>query len=326
MTNRLLTKDGNLVSRAAPLSLTPIGQRDLRIPEGVVLKGVNTTSYNTTVREQWGSAWSLPFMKRQIDNAVAVGANAVRVTCSVYGASIGDYSTSALIDRYQQITEYSESLGLLSYPCAGGVPKSMLTDTTAFDAFLTALAPWVEATSAFESVIGFDGVNEPAAQFSAVTPPHEIVGMLAAMREVYDGASSLATTFDRVVFHNYQWAGDLGYFFDPIVDFVDIHAYTEGEVPTADAAAQLFDTKEGRRPIILGEFGTHMSLTSAERVAYFDAVRGTVESDPRVVGAFVWAAIDTADAPHLQWGLFAGSDNSERTDIANAFRAFPTSR
>lgn len=326
MTTRLLSSDGKLLDRGAPLSLTPIGQRELRIPDGVVLKGVNTTSYNTTVREQWGSSWSLPFMKRQVDNAVAVGANALRITCSVYGVAVGNYSVSQLIERYQQITAYADSLGLLSYPCAGGIPATLLTDTATFTAFLDALEPWVAAVSSFDSVIGFDGVNEAAAQFSAITPPHLIAGMLASVRGVYEATSPLATTFDRVVFHNYQWAGDLGYFFDPIVDFIDLHAYTEGEDPSAEAARRLFASKEGRRPVLVGEFGTHLALSSAERVAYFEAVRGLVESDSRVAGAFVWAAIDTADAPNLQWGLFSGDGNVERTDIANAFRAFPTER
>lgn len=323
---RILTNGGNYVGSGAPLSLEPIGQRSLRMPDGVVLRGVNTTSYNTTVREQWGSAWSLPFMKRQIDNSVAVGANAVRITCSVYGASLGNYTTAELVDRYGSILGYAQDQGLLVYPCAGGVPSSMLTDAPAFQAFLTALGEWVSYTSAFESVIGFDGVNEPAAQFSQVTPPHQIAAMLASMREVYDGATTLPTTFDRVVFHNYQWAGDLGHFLDPIVDFVDVHAYTEGELPSVAGAKTLMNTKEGRRPVLIGEFGTNMATPSVDRAAYYTAVKNIVESDKRIMGAFAWAAIDTADTPDQQWGLFSGSTNTERPDITNIFRTFPTSR
>lgn len=318
---------GNLLSVGGqPLLASPFA-RPLRIPSGTLLRGVNTTSYNTTVRQQWGSAWSWAFMKRQIDNALAVEANALRFTAAVYGVQTGDVSLADLLTRSQQVLDYCAGHGLYVYPCAGGAPSSFLADPSAVAAFQVNLAPWVRLCSDYASVIGFDALNEPYAQYGATVPPDQIAALVGQIIDTYRENSPLAVTADRVVFHSaYQWRGDAGYFLDRHIDFVDVHVYDDkgAAAMAATDPQRLTASKEGRKPIIIGEFG--VNATSSDRAAYYAAIKDQVTSNPQIVGAFAWAAIDTTDDPAGQWGLFSGPDNTERTDITNVFRTFPTSR
>lgn len=309
-----------------PLLFAPY-TRPLRIPTSTVLKGVNTTSYNTSVRDQWGADWSWPLMQRQIDNALAVGANAMRITGAVYGVQAGDFALADFLSRYGQALDYCTANGLFIYPCPGGVPSSFLGNDSLIDAFNANLAPWVQLCADYPLVVGFDGLNEPFSQFSAATPQDQIVGMCEQIAAAYHDNSPLAYTFDCGVFQQWEWLGDRQILADPIVHHTDMHVYTSPDVPAAADPAPLLASKWGRKPTIIGEFGVNGTYNSADRTAYYAGVLDVVANNlDRVAGAFAWAAIDTDDSAANQWGLFAGTDNAERTDITSVFRDFPVSR
>lgn len=272
----------------------------------------------------WGGWDWAGWIKPQIDAAVNMGANTIRLIGCVSGITNGTYTLAAYLARWQQFLDYTTSIGVMAYPCGGDFGHwGAATKASAVDIY----RQWATLLAGYPNVIGVDITNEAFTQSKIITLGGitNLVDISAALAKVVLDGTPFPVAHSRSATSGDHWSTVDGRWLDVLADFIDIHAYytvTQAHVATLDTVWWA-----AGRPLLLGEFGAGMNVPTAGRVDRYEAVRSLLTSEPRLAGALAWAVYDTGSTAANQLGLieYPGS-GAERADIAPVFRTLPTSR
>lgn len=264
--------------------------------------------------------WDLPWIETQLDDAVALGCNVVRIMGSLVGLYNGRYDRATYHARWAELNDACVDRGLRLYPCMqpgnasdgiSGVPQAFLE---------TEGAAWAALINGFQNAIGIDVVQENHA-FGAT---YNGGSLLNVIRDVTD----LPLTFSIVggtpsqLGHADNTAAMTAIRFR--VDFMDLHWYHN---PTSTGIETYFWDAGYDMPFLVGEFGHVASAGQAAQEARFQAVKDTIahagNSGRRPAGALVW---DLRDAEGLatsdQYGL-RDEDGVTRAYLTAIFDQIP---
>jgi hypothetical protein len=259
------------------------------------------------------------WIKPQIDNAVALGANCVRLIGVIPDVCNGNLSQATYLARWQQFLDYTVSLGIYAYPCGGTIAFWSGVTLAQVQTMYTAWGPLMDS---YANVIGIDVTNEcfPAGAVDGQTVD-QILTTVTALTATLRSVTSKPITNDRTAHSLPRWDYQEGAYIDALNDFHDIHSYYTQDPSDPHPWMNKW---WGSKPILLGEIGCGLDLTSAQRTARYLAAKAMVDqNDSRFAGALSWAATDTNLS--TQYGLFDPSF-AARTDITVPFQTFSKAR
>lgn len=264
----------------------------------------------------WQS-WDWSFMKSQVDDAVALGANSVRLIGCIPVVTTGLITRTTYLNQWTQFLDYCQGLGLSVLPTGGSLAYwGATTVAQAGDE----LAAWAALVDTRSCVIGLDVTNECfAAGAVAGLSSSQTMERVTVLNARVRAATTKAITNSRTCHSLGRWDHQEGAWLDPLSDFHSVHSY----YTMAPTDPQSWMSKWwGSKPILLGEFGAALDLTAAQRTARYEAARQLVLQNPRFVGAMAWAVRDIAAGNANAWGL-VDETRTPRTDIASTFALFP---
>lgn len=273
------------------------------------VKGVSLTSKpGRPLESAYWIEWDWTgWMRPQIDCAIALGANTVRLVGDVAMVTSGALSQAAYNARLQQVVKYCVDNGLAYYyiGCApyatdGANNGTLATPDAQIASVITSnIAAITSGSSDFRAnIIGADLVSEANAGFSA-----------ARVNNIY---SLVRPNVPAVVPCTFGTSGALpdSSWLNSIsgsCDFIDPHIYPQvyggiNNFPPASAISALhaaFPNKE----ILFGEGGVDTSLcTTAQAVAWITNLTALADM-PIARGALLWAAQDQQTSTEL-YGAF----------------------
>lgn len=307
----------------ADVNATPsliLEPRELRIPDGVFLRGANLT-VRYAHEQMWGSNWNWNWFKDQIDDAVTLGVNCIRVMGG-QGAVTAGTPLATYLARWTQMADYIAAIpGMYFYPAlAGNHPVSGGALISGHQDTILQTAALLDT---YSNVIGYDVYNEGG---------NSVPGDIAALRSLMAAvraATALPITMSRSANTVAQYKDERrGTSFIDLSDFGDLHIYTSSIIEYKQMLNWQRSQWYGRQPTIYGEFGGSASLLStADQTARYTNVKALLEIDPLAVGAFTWAMTDNGDGsdPANNMGLFAHPllGGAERTAMTDVFKTFP---
>jgi hypothetical protein len=301
------------------------------LPGGHQIKGVNIAARNVFAPDYscWADMWvnwewsnggspgsTGNWIKWQIDQAKALGANTIRFFSTQYGrpGSGSGYatpiSTATYLAQWDQLANYLRSQGMYLYPVLG--------NDTSFEDFGTYLYTTNQAWWTGEAILlarylqkhadiipGVDIHNEATnwANTAATGPTVYLALKQAAPLLKYTW--SCADVAKRPPASSY--------------DYFEFHVYS-GQVAT------FFDTllSTNNLPVMMGEFGSAITNSTGTRQALYNSVAGmhaSVTGGRRVAGSICWTAApqDAAGLSSADFGLWDSSGNA-RTDVTPIFQ------
>jgi hypothetical protein len=277
----------------------------------------------------WAELWSTwdwdGRIKDEVDDAVSVGANCLRLIGNTHVVTSGALTEEVYLQRWTQFLDYAKSRGLWVYPCGGDL--SHWGDTT-LKAAEDLYNDWAVLLSTADHVVGVDVTNEAPEQSRIVGgiayhEPESWYYTIKCLGEILRATSKKPITHSRSVAKpgaGWQFGSPET---DLISDFLDVHVYA---VDTPNDADPLYTSGWGAgKQLILGEFGTDMTVDSTSRTSFYYQVKELINHSANCVGGLAWAVYDAGTIPVSQPGLYDGS-RTLREDIAKPFVTFPTTR
>lgn len=297
------------------LNAAPKRRARTALTEGT-LKGGNITV--KPAGASWSGLWSewdwANWVKPQVDRAIKLGLNAVRVigapqvvVRSGTGSGAAQITQAAYDAHWKQLADYCLLNGLRLYPCLTEKWAFYNGSTYSFQdsAATTSITTTAAVLSTYPNVIGFDIFQEGSGSGDGLLLA-DILALYAAIRAAAPGVplttsnssggfGSAAAFWTDTTSLSYQaWMADAG------ADFVDLHIYLEGAT-TADIEGFIDRTK---KPILIGEFGGGQDLAAdANRVARYTSAR-IHHSRAGVLGSFVWALADQGTTDANKYGVW----------------------
>jgi hypothetical protein len=280
--------------------------------------GFNQVSGDTV----WAALWRVwdwdNWIRPQLDDIAKVS-NAVRFWGNTLVVADGSLTLTQYLTRWRQVLDYIQSLGLYVYPCGGDLGHwgdyTWAQSTQTYSELAQLLA-------SYSNVIGVDIVNEARSlghdpdNFS-YQQPEPVEKLLVELGGIVR-AAGLPITYSRSIRDKSGWS--LDYFTDHMGDFLDFHVYySPGPNDSLIASQQPWGVD---KRLIIGEFGQDLTVASAQRTAYYDAIRTMCANDPNCLGAFAWSAWDLGTTATSQWGLY-DAGRVLRQDIGEPFAKFP---
>ena len=253
----------------------------------------------------------------QLDDITKI-ANTVRILGNTLVVALGSITLTEYLARWKQFLDYAQSLGLYFYSCGGDLGHWGNYTWAQSTQTYTELG---QLLAGYPNVIGVDIVNEAYAMPENVgwtyNQPESVADLLTELGNVVR-AAGLPITYSRNIVDSSGWA--LDYFTDHLGDFLDFHVYyTPGANDSLTAYQQSWGT--GKR-LIIGEFGVNNTVSSADRTAYYNAIRVMCDNAPQCIGALAWSAYDLDTTKDWQFGLF-DERRRLRVDIGQPFSTFP---
>jgi hypothetical protein len=310
------------VSQSANPAQAP--PRNLNIPAGTVIRGANigpTISQSASGhREMWSTNWSWSLMQSQIDDAISIGATAVRIIGSITAVTLGYTTLDTYLQRWKQVLDYCASKGIWVFACGGSLAYWGTTTLAQAQAHLVA---WAMALDAHDALLAIDVTNECfAAGAVAGLTSDEIIQQVTQLNAAVRQVTTKPITNSRTAHSLGRWDGPEGAWLDNMNDFHSVHSYyAMSEIDPRPWLNKWW----GRKPVILGEFGAALDLSSSARADRYKAAKKLIESNPQFVGAFAWAVRDIAVGDANAWGMFDES-RAPRADVVDVFKTLPTSR
>jgi hypothetical protein len=327
---------------------------DARVATGPEVAGFGTLNPGTKIKGgnivvksdggSWGglfSEWDWDnWIKPQVDRAHILGMNTIRligdpsIIFMPAGANYPVITEEQYINRWRQLAEYTNSLGMKLYPAM--CEKWAFWNGSAFDFAdvdrMNAIKAVAKALAEYPNVIGFDVFQEGSGKDDGLTVKN-VLDLYSSIRSVAPGIP-LTTSNSSDGFGNpsdfwsdkqsipYRvWTANGG------SDFVDIHVYLEN-VNASDISHFLSLGK----PLLIGEFGTPQSLTHAQQVSRI--VSGENLHDwPGVLGSIVWGLADQGNTDDNEFGVWDNSgfsqdvsplstETGQRTSLTDLLRNF----
>ena len=292
--------------------------------------------------ELW-SDWNWPgWIKPQIDNAFAYGANGVKIECSGMVGNLGTFPPLAtLTTRIQQFCAYvAQKGGMVYFGCGGGPDTGWFNGGTTIDATNAAAGQAIlRVLDAIPNICGIDLCNEiefngPSA-WNGATNAAFSTSLAALMAAARPFAPSVPMTVSVQLTSRNDWTFTPLQLIAPHVDFLDVHPYygiPGGTAPTtiqaaADVAPMLaapwFQPQSGGPGhYMIGELGVHQAVPSATRSAVIAGV-GTQCALPQCYGGNLFAGADFlwASGANNQYGVTDLNVQNPRTDILAPFQS-----
>jgi hypothetical protein len=316
--------------KSKPAGVTPV--RLLQIGAGGRVRGVNIGPGSDDLRDDsWTGLWHRwdwnGRIKCELDDAITLGANCVRLIGNTNVVTSNAISTAVYLERWSQFLDYTKSHGLWVYPCGGDLRH--WGDTT-LDAAVDLYHDWAELLAKADHIVGVDITNEaPAASRSldaggiAYHEPESWYYTIKHLGERVRTVSGKPITHSRSITDSspsWQFGSPET---DLISDFLDVHVYVVN-APTDADSLYASDWGAGKQ-LIIGEFGVDMTVDGTSRTALYNDVKGLINHSANCVGGLAWAIYDTGTTLDSQVGLF-DENRRPRLDIVTPFGAFPTTR
>lgn len=322
----------DVIPSGRPTVATSDGPRELAIGSGDRIRGVCLGPAVEDFRgdSAWTGLWQRwdweGRIRNELDDAVAVGANCVRLIGNTHAVTSNVISRDLYLSRWQQFLDHCSGAGLLVYPCGGDLRHWGETPLPIAEDIYR---DWAGLLARYDGVVGVDITNEsPAAsRIQGGVAFHQSESWLYTVRrlgEVVREVTDKAITHSRGLY-KYDAASWLhgSPETDVLSDFIDVHAYRASTPAEADA---LYASDwAANKQLLIGEFGANMTATVFERAAAYQEVKALIEHDPRCVGGLAWTIYDTGTDPESMYGLY-DENRQPRQDIADVFATFPTTR
>lgn len=253
------------------------------------------------------------WIKPQVDNIAAIGANAIRLVGGPDGVLNGTYTQATYLAHWKQLLDYCASKNLYVY-AAGGDNPQMTNGKTILDAqpILVAHASLLEL---YANAIAFDVWQESNGLVTAAdgTTVTNAIRAVSTLPLTFSHTNVTAALMADATF----LASSGAYGFGGIVDFFDVHVYFNAALADLNALWALTSL-----PLMIGEFGAAQNNTQAQQTVIYQRVRDFMATRPDVMGAFVWAITDQDTVNTNQWGVF-DSSFVYRAWIGDVFKTFP---
>ena len=257
------------------------------------------------------------WIRWQIDQAIEVGANSVRVIGDIGCVADGDLTQEAYLDRQRQYLEYCGEKGLRVYACGGDRGHF---GTASQEDVCRQLAAHAKLIDGYTHVTCFDVLQEVGLSWVRNVPDRaEVLSRCREISAAVRAETAIPITYShptpRLPFDSAMWeCGEELREWEPLVDYYDFHIYY---VPKPGDMAPLFAATN--LTVLIGEFGAPVSAHEEQRAAQYRAVADLV-APTGARGAFQWAVGDQDTRPENQWGLF-GIDRRPRPAVIEEFRA-----
>lgn len=263
------------------------------------------------------------WIKPQIDRAVALHMNAIRINCdpAVITANYSSYWPAITLSQYlarcNQLASYCQSKGLYLYPTitehwAFVYANGSYNATPNFqDATVTAnVVASAKEFARYPNVVAFDVFQEGHGYgdgYGMTTA--DCLAMFTALRSAAPGipltVSHSTNTTNTLFWLTQNTSTQLPWLMwtDPNgSDFIDIHMYDKTANPAdVDKVLNLF-----QKPLLMGEYGSVATNSSADRSSLYTAAM-QLHNRPGVLGSFVWALADQGGSdfsPNKQFGVW----------------------
>ena len=266
------------------------------------------------------------WIKWQVDQAVALGCNSVRLIGAVNAVHDGAITLGQYLAQWAQFLDYTASLGLKVYPCGGDLAHWGIVGATNAQA-QAIYGPLGALLETYSHVIGIDVTNEAYTQGASVgLSEASITTTLTALTGTLRSVTTLPIAHSMAIFDAPLWGQALTQTIAGISDFFDMHTWynAPNHIGTADARYLIYKTY-GARPFLIGEVGVPLSDAAAYRTARYEAVEAFLTTELKASGAFAWAISDQGVAAANQYGL-VDLNGVERADIVTPFKRWITSR
>lgn len=278
----------------------------------ITVKAAHAGSFKALFSEWDWAGW----IQVQVDRAVSVDANAIRLIGDVAGVNDGTFTQATYNARWVQLAEYCASKGLYLYPCLSGSSQFAGLSLAQIQAVMVSTT---HALSAYPNVIGFDIVNEvdnwqSSQGISYATQLSNMATLSAAVRNV----TTVPITYSMVIHVEGDWAtlaGAAAVDYANSVDFFDAHIYQPSLTPHSPDP---FLTAAGAKPLVVGEYGATQADGASVRTIRYDNIRALSERAD-ILGAFSWAINDGSTTPSTQFGMWSDA-GAEQTDVTDVFR------
>ena len=297
------------------------GPDDL-LPGGAKIRGTNIA---VAVDATWALFWKnfearIPAITQQLDLAVSVGCNVVRLIGSVLGVANGTFTRAEYLAHWDHFNQLCADRGLYIYPCAqhyydtaSGYPSSFTTIPQS--TLIAEEVAFAQHVDQYGRCIGIDLVCES----NYYAPKYQAPALYNAVKQV----TSLPLTFSLL----YQSANDtptMATMWSTVnsrADFCDIHWY--GPAVTATTLDPYFAGNV--KPFVVGEFGSPDSQGYVQTQRYQQAAAAIGHTTPgghRAAGAFNWTIQDYSTDPANRYGLFDTAGNP-KTQLTSIFQTIP---
>lgn len=296
----------------------------------------------------------LNWVKPQVDRAVALGMNTVRIICAPEVVLVNPSNALPLISqatylsRLSQLAEYCLSKNVYLYPAlcqkwdyidyetaqGGSAPWDFQNATVT--AVITASA---QTLAAYPNVIGFDVFQEGDLVSGLVLA--DILALYTAIRGVCKVplTTSLSSGGFGTAAGFWQDTTSLQYTCYTAVggsDFIDLHVYLDGVLPSD---IDQYQYNVNYKPIIIGEYGDSQDQSQGNITARYTAM-ALLHNRNNLIGSLCWALADQTVTAANEWGVWdntgftqpifpssAGSTplsvtTGKRTYITNVFKTF----
>lgn len=296
----------------------------LLLPGGARVRGSNICPQPLPGIGDWHNLWEdwpwTSWIKFQVDLLQSVGGNTVRLMGTYKGVYDATINIATVLDRWDQLAEYTASIGMYLYPCVGGdfAGAYGYTPSNAFVADEAAAV--AERLREYDHIIGIDIVQERSTSWAATNGE--------AAYSAVKAETDVPLTYSHVVTNSTDlaattWRSQL----DRMVDFFDIHINSY-DLGATDLANQYW-ALGGTKPTLIGEFGRPMSDGSSARAGVYTATKAGVNATASIAtgtvylaGALSWAISDQDTVSSNQWGMFDAAGVA-RTNVTSIFSTFP---
>lgn len=275
---------------------------------GFYVRGINLGIGPSTISLplMWGASWDwVGHTKPNIDRIVALGANTIRVQGALQGY---EDAPTQYVARWEQVMDYCDSQGLrMLFSFLSSLDDAGLTEANnaRYDSMIDAMVPLYAGKPKF--ILGWDVGNELGINTS---DEYLAADHIRNRIKAHDPLSKTTISIAGVATGQQFFAiGNR----DALVDFHDIHVYTEPNV-TYGWSPNWFDEikAETSKPFLIGEFGGNVNnngtgigvptLGSAPAQADYLSAMLKYAGETDCMGFIQWAAQD--DNGPYKFGLY----------------------
>lgn len=272
----------------------------------------------------FGNLWKdwpwASWIKPQIDLAIGLGANLVKLGGGSVEAQLSGYITApTAATQAQQFLDYCAGTGLLVYWTMGNTSTSVESGAAAL------IATELGVLNGYPNVVGIDMCNEINYPSVAIATAQGIMNTLTAPARA---ATGLALTYSLSIQGAGLYTQAVPQFGAPVVapyvDFFDFHPYyvSEGEPQPSDL--DTFRSQPYYKRWMIGECGYSASVGETQQTARWDAIGATGASSD-AYGAVGFSITDFGGSGSGDYGVYEADLTTARAWIATAFAGWPNS-
>lgn len=298
-----------------PLSCRPSGSRTRGWPavklRGVHIGGRPDVSYPNGWASFWDEAYDQDALEADVDLAVSVGANCVKLMSDIVSYIDGGADQTRMDTRARAFLDYTEAQNLL---VAWAQPIPDWPAETPIEDIRDAIVSIAAMLDDYPNVVNFDCLSEINFYATPSEAANNCAGIFPSVRAV----TSIPLTASLSALPNTLSAYTAA--LDAWVDFHEFHLYSMGTSAMLDDYLALTD-----RPFFLGEFGLGGYSTPASVAQQVEDFAGPVSNSPFCHGAIFFPQYDTPDLDAGYPGLASLVSGAHEVSV-EAFMSLPAWR